>query len=188
MKQTRWGILGPGNIAQNFADGLAQATSGKLVAIASTSADRRAAFGDRYKVSAEKRHSTYEALIADKDVDAVYISTPHPWHAHWAIKAMRGGKVVLVEKPAGMNAAEVVALTEVVPASVRTVGFSLCYSLATALFGGFTPAVSTALIEMTGDKAAPGLWMTFAAVCGLIATLMIYRRGEANRLMLAAAA
>ena len=86
------------------------------------------------------------------------------------------------------NGAMVVALTEVVPASVRTVGFSLCYSLATALFGGFTPAISTALIEMTGDKAAPGLWMTFAAVCGLVATLMIYRRGEANRLMLAAAA
>ena len=86
------------------------------------------------------------------------------------------------------NGAMVVALTEIVPASVRTVGFSLCYSLATALFGGFTPAISTALIEMTGDKAAPGLWMTFAAVCGLVATLMIYRRGEANRLMLAAAA
>jgi len=86
------------------------------------------------------------------------------------------------------NGAMVVALTEVVPASVRTVGFSLCYSLATAMFGGFTPAISTALIEMTGDKAAPGLWMTFAAVCGLVATLMIYRRGEANRLMLAAAA
>ncbi|MBI3701710.1 MAG: MFS transporter [Afipia sp.] len=86
------------------------------------------------------------------------------------------------------NGAMVVALTEVVPASVRTVGFSLCYSLATALFGGFTPAVSTALIEATGDKAAPGLWMTFAAVCGLVATLMIYRRGESSRLMQAAAA
>ena len=82
----------------------------------------------------------------------------------------------------------VVALTEIVPASVRTVGFSLCYSLATALFGGFTPAVSTALIEATGDKAAPGLWMTFAAVCGLAATLMVYRRGEIHRLTQAAAA
>lgn len=86
------------------------------------------------------------------------------------------------------NGAMVVALTEIVPASVRTVGFSLCYSLATALFGGFTPAVSTALIEATGDKAAPGLWMTFAAICGLAATLMVYRRGEANRLVIAAAA
>ncbi|WP_424629098.1 MFS transporter [Bradyrhizobium sp. SYSU BS000235] len=86
------------------------------------------------------------------------------------------------------NGAMVVALTEIVPASVRTVSFSLCYSLATALFGGFTPAVSTALIEATGDKAAPGLWMTFAAVCGLAATLMVYRRGETHRLTQAAAA
>jgi MHS family citrate/tricarballylate:H+ symporter-like MFS transporter len=75
----------------------------------------------------------------------------------------------------------VVALTEVVPANVRTAGFSLAYSLATALFGGFTPAVSTALIEFTGDKAAPGLWMSFAAICGLLATLFLYRRGEAGR-------
>ena len=109
MKQTRWGILGPGSIAQNFADGLAQAPSGILTAIASTSADRRASFGDRNKVKPEKRHASYDALLADADVDAVYISTPHPWHAEWAIKAMRAGKAVLVEKPAGMNAAEVVA-------------------------------------------------------------------------------
>jgi len=113
MKQVRWGILGPGNIAQNFADGLAEAKSGALTAIASRSADRRASFGDRNKVAADKRHATYEALIADADVDAIYISTPHPWHAQWATKAMRAGKAVLVEKPAGMNAAEVVALTEV---------------------------------------------------------------------------
>jgi MFS transporter, MHS family, citrate/tricarballylate:H+ symporter len=86
------------------------------------------------------------------------------------------------------NGAMVVALTEIVPASVRTAGFSLAYSLATALFGGFTPAVSTALIEYTGDKAAPGLWMTFAAICGLAATLMVYRRGEATRIAAAAAA
>jgi MFS transporter, MHS family, citrate/tricarballylate:H+ symporter len=85
------------------------------------------------------------------------------------------------------NGAMVVALTEVVPASVRTAGFSLAYSLATAL-GGFTPYISTQLIQLTGDKAAPGLWMTFAAVCGLAATLMVYRRGEEQRTMAAAAA
>jgi MHS family citrate/tricarballylate:H+ symporter-like MFS transporter len=88
----------------------------------------------------------------------------------------------------GYNGAMVVALTEVVPASVRTAGFSLAYSLATALFGGFTPAVSTALIELTGNKAAPGLWMTFAAICGLSATLIVYRRGEANCVAIASAA
>jgi MFS transporter, MHS family, citrate/tricarballylate:H+ symporter len=71
------------------------------------------------------------------------------------------------------NGAMVVTLTEVMPSDVRTAGFSLAYSLATALFGGFTAAISTALIEMTGNKAAPGLWMSFAALCGLIATFML---------------
>jgi MHS family citrate/tricarballylate:H+ symporter-like MFS transporter len=76
----------------------------------------------------------------------------------------------------GYNGAMVVALTEVMPADVRTVGFSLAYSLATAVFGGFTPAIATGLIEATGDRAAPGLWMTFAAICGLVATLVLYRK------------
>ena len=80
----------------------------------------------------------------------------------------------------GYNGAMVVALTEIVPVAVRTVGFALAYSLATALFGGFTPAVSTYLIEATGNKAAPGLWMSFAAVCSLVATMLIYRRGPAR--------
>jgi MHS family citrate/tricarballylate:H+ symporter-like MFS transporter len=73
------------------------------------------------------------------------------------------------------NGAMVVALTEVMPVKVRTAGFSLAYSLATAIFGGFTPAVSTWLIESTGDKAAPGYWMSFAAASGLAATLLLYR-------------
>ncbi|SFU71953.1 MFS transporter, MHS family, citrate/tricarballylate:H+ symporter [Methylobacterium sp. 174MFSha1.1] len=76
------------------------------------------------------------------------------------------------------NGAMVVALTEIVPKHVRTTGFSLAYSLATALFGGFTPVVSTWLIEKLDNKAAPGLWMAFAGACGLVATLLIYRRRE----------
>jgi MFS transporter, MHS family, citrate/tricarballylate:H+ symporter len=81
----------------------------------------------------------------------------------------------------GYNGAMIVALTEVMPAEVRTVGFSLAYSLATALFGGFTPAVSTWLIEATGDKGAPGLWMMFAAVCGLAGAWSLYRGGGGSR-------
>ncbi len=63
------------------------------------------------------------------------------------------------------NGAMIPALTEIMPAEVRVAGFSLAYSLATAVFGGFTPVMSTALIEYTGDKASPGYWMSFAAVC-----------------------
>ncbi|WP_145003986.1 MFS transporter [Pseudomonas oryzihabitans] len=74
------------------------------------------------------------------------------------------------------NGAMVAALTEVMPAEVRVAGFSLSFSLATALFGGFTPAVSTFLVSATGDKASPAFWLMFAALCGLGATLVLYRR------------
>jgi MHS family citrate/tricarballylate:H+ symporter-like MFS transporter len=74
------------------------------------------------------------------------------------------------------NGAMVVALTEVVPASVRTAGFSLAYALATALFGGFTPLVSTWLIEETSNRAAPAFWLMVGGACGLVATLLIYRQ------------
>ena len=76
---------------------------------------------------------------------------------------------------ASYNGAAVVALTEVMPPHVRTVGFSLAYALATAIFGGFTPLVSTWLIKVTGDHAAPGYWMSAAAACGLFATFLLYR-------------
>jgi MHS family citrate/tricarballylate:H+ symporter-like MFS transporter len=80
------------------------------------------------------------------------------------------------------NGAMVAALTEVMPVEVRVAGFSLAYSLATAVFGGFTPAISTALIHITGDKAAPGYWMSFAAACAIGATLYLYgRRAVAHR-------
>jgi MHS family citrate/tricarballylate:H+ symporter-like MFS transporter len=73
------------------------------------------------------------------------------------------------------NGAMIPALTEIMPVEVRVAGFSLAYSLATAVFGGFTPAISTGLIHLTGDKAAPAYWLTFAAVCALCATLVLYR-------------
>ena len=70
------------------------------------------------------------------------------------------------------NGAMVVFLTEIMPIDVRTSGFSLAYSLATAVFGGFTPAISTYLIHLTGNRAVPGLWLSLAAACGLVATLL----------------
>jgi MHS family citrate/tricarballylate:H+ symporter-like MFS transporter len=76
------------------------------------------------------------------------------------------------------NGAMVAALTEVMPQNVRVVGFSLAFSLATALFGGFTPAVSTLLVQATGDKASPAYWLMFAAACGFTATTILYRRSR----------
>ena len=76
------------------------------------------------------------------------------------------------------NGAMVVALSELVPAHVRTTCFSLAYSLAAALFGTFTPLASTWLINTAGNRAAPAFWLMAAAVCALVSTLILYRSGE----------
>ncbi len=95
------------------------------------------------------------------------------------------GRLMLVELwlsflYASYNGAMIVFLTELIPAEVRASGFSLAYSLATALFGGFTAAISTWLIHETRSNAAPGLWLSFAAVCGLAATLAAGRPKEVD--------
>ena len=93
----------------------------------------------------------------------------------WLVHAPSFSKLLAVELwlsfiYGSYNGAMVVFLTEIMPVDVRTSGFSLAYSLATAIFGGFTPAISTYLIHVTGNRAVPGLWLSFAAACGLIAT------------------
>jgi MFS family permease len=75
------------------------------------------------------------------------------------------------------NGAMIPFLTEIMPEEVRTTGFSLAYSLATATFGGFTPALCTWLIHATGNPAMPGVWLSFAALCGLVATVAMVRSG-----------
>ncbi|MDE1008336.1 MAG: MFS transporter [Paraburkholderia fungorum] len=102
----------------------------------------------------------------------------------WLVAAPSFERLLLVELwfsvlYAWYNGAMVVALTELMPAHVRTTGFSMAYSLAT-LVGGFTPAVSTSLIHFTGDKAAPGAWMGMAGLCGAMATLILYRSRQAR--------
>src|SRR6202790_698070 len=80
---------------------------------------------------------------------------------------------------ASYNGAMVVFLTEIMPVEVRTSGFALAYSLATAIFGGFTPALCTYLIYISGNRAVPGLWLSFAAACGLLAALFAKPHKEA---------
>jgi MHS family citrate/tricarballylate:H+ symporter-like MFS transporter len=111
---------------------------------------------------------------------AITILTAYPM-LHWLAAAPSFARMLEVELVLSAlyglyNGAMVVALTEVMPTEVRVVGFSLAYSLATAIFGGFTPFLSTWLIDRTGDKAAPGYWLTFAATCGLGATLWLFHR------------
>jgi predicted dehydrogenase len=105
-----WGILGTGNIAHTFATALAKSRTGKLVAIGSRGLAKARAFAREFGV--ERAHGAYEALLADPAVQAVYISTPHPIHAEWCIKAARAGKHILCEKPLTLNLAEAMVVAE----------------------------------------------------------------------------
>ncbi|WP_394965404.1 MFS transporter [uncultured Helicobacter sp.] len=92
------------------------------------------------------------------------------------------GKFVVVELWfsfifGGYNGAMVCALSEIMPKHVKALGFSFSYSITVAIFGGFTPAVSTFLTKYTGNPASPALWLTFAAICSFIASVVIFRRG-----------
>jgi MFS family permease len=96
----------------------------------------------------------------------------------WLVSAPSFGRLLTVELwlaflYAAYNGAMAVYLTEIMPAEVRISGFSLAYSLATAVFGGFTPAICTYLIHITGNRAVPGAWLSFAAACGLVATALL---------------
>ncbi len=106
----RWGIIGTGNIAKTFARGLANSETGTLQAVGSRTQESADRFGDEFNVP--RRYDSYEALLADTDVEAVYISTPHPLHAEWAIKAAEAGKHILCEKPLTLNHAEAMAVVE----------------------------------------------------------------------------
>lgn len=100
----RWGILGTGNIARQFANGVRQSESGVLAAVGSRSIDSARAFAGQFQVPTA--HGDYDALLADRDCDAIYVSLPNTMHHAWAIKALRAGKHVLCEKPISVTAAE----------------------------------------------------------------------------------
>lgn len=107
----RWGILGAGNIAGAFARDLPSSRWGRLHAVGSRSLEKAEAFVAKHGGEA-KAYGSYEDLLADPEVQAVYIATPHPEHVEWAIRAAEAGKHLLVEKPLAMNFAEGMAIAE----------------------------------------------------------------------------
>ena len=108
----RWGILSTGRIAGVFARGVAESSLGRVVAVGSRTAASAARFAAEHGIAAEHTHGSYDALLADADVEAIYLATPHPEHAEWAIKAAAAGKHLLCEKPAALNHAEALAMVE----------------------------------------------------------------------------
>ncbi|WP_326958933.1 Gfo/Idh/MocA family protein [Amycolatopsis sp. NBC_01286] len=114
MTHLRWGLLAAGTIAAEFAAGVDESKHGVLTAVAARSADRAREFATRFEIP--KAYGSYEDLLADPEVDAVYVSTPHPMHREWAIAAAEAGKHVLCEKPLTVTAAD----AEEVIAAART--------------------------------------------------------------------
>ncbi|PZE28880.1 MULTISPECIES: Gfo/Idh/MocA family protein [unclassified Curtobacterium] len=106
----RWGVIGPGEIANDFTAALHAATDQRVVAVGSRSRDRAAAFADRHGVP--RAHTSYEDLVGDPEVDVVYVATPHVHHAEQALLAIRAGKHVLVEKPFTTSAADAVRVAD----------------------------------------------------------------------------
>lgn len=106
----RWGVLAPGRIAGSFFDAVSRHTRGRLVAVGSRSEDRAAAFAGRF--GAERWYSSYEQLVADPQVDAVYVASPHSEHQSQALLAIAAGKPVLVEKAFTRNAGEAAAVAD----------------------------------------------------------------------------
>jgi predicted dehydrogenase len=120
-EQIGWGILGTGSIAGSFATGLRSATSGRLVAVGSRRADNSAAFGSGFALTPGQCHGSYQALLDDPAVDAVYVALPNDLHSGWTIRAAQAGKHVLCEKPLARNALEAAAVLD----AVRPLGVTL---------------------------------------------------------------
>ena len=105
-----WGVIGPGGIAYVFCNGMRFTDSGQIFAVASRTPSRAERFASDFDMP--RQYASYEMLLADDDVDAVYIATIHPFHAEWAVKAAEAKKHILVEKPISMNHTDAVAMVE----------------------------------------------------------------------------
>ncbi len=101
----QWGILGTGHIAGVFAEGVIGSERGAPAAVGSRQAGTAQAFAATYKIP--KVHATYDALLADPNVQGIYNSLPNSMHHEWTIKALRAGKHVLCEKPLATNLGQV---------------------------------------------------------------------------------
>jgi predicted dehydrogenase len=112
MTKLRWGIISTGAIAHKFARGVLRSESGELVAVASRTGEKAVDFAKLYHIP--HAHSSYEALLADPDVDIVYVATPHPHHREWTLRAAHARKHILCEKPLGVHHDEAVEMLQAV--------------------------------------------------------------------------
>lgn len=111
-RQLQWGVLGTSTIAKNAViPAIQQSERGEVLAIASRSKEKARTLAEELGIA--RSYGSYEELIADPDIEAVYIPLPNHMHKEWTIKAAQAGKHVLCEKPAALNADESAEMIEV---------------------------------------------------------------------------
>jgi predicted dehydrogenase len=103
-QRLRWGILGTGNIARQFSEGVIASDRGMLTAVASRAAESASVFARTHQIPTH--YGNYESLLIDPQVDAVYNSLPNSLHHRWTVAALEAGKHALCEKPFAVNTAE----------------------------------------------------------------------------------
>jgi len=106
----RWGILGAGGIAKKFSIGVQALADHELIAVGSRTQEKADQFADQFNIP--HRHASYEALVSDPEVDAIYVATPHPMHKENTLLCLAHGKHVLCEKPFTINAGEAQAIID----------------------------------------------------------------------------
>ncbi|MEE3232786.1 MAG: Gfo/Idh/MocA family oxidoreductase [Candidatus Latescibacterota bacterium] len=109
-KTTRWGIIGTGSIAKSFARGLKDTPKAELIAVGSRNQENADKFGDMFSVPV--KCPSYQELADFADIDAIYISTPHPFHKENTIMCLQAGKPVLCEKPFAINSQEAAIMVQ----------------------------------------------------------------------------
>ena len=110
MKKVRFGVIGPGRIANIFCSDLVKSDMAELYAVASRSMEKAQQFAEKY--GAVKAYDSYEALADDKEIDIIYIAAPHMLHKKYSLMCKEKGKSVLCEKPAGINERELQEMIE----------------------------------------------------------------------------
>ncbi len=151
-RRVRWGILGTGSIANQFATALKSLDDAQIVAVGSRTQSSADAFAERFAVP--HRHASYAALAADPDVDIVYIATPHALHMDNTLLCLNAGKAVLCEKPFAINRAQADAM-------IRVAREKKCF-LMEAMWTRFIPAVRQAM-EWIADGAIGDVRMVQAS-------------------------
>lgn len=141
-KKIRWGIIGLGNIAHQFAQDLALVGDAELTAVASRNQKKAEDFANSYSCS--KAFGSYDAIFNDPNVDIIYIATPHDSHAELTIKALQNNKHVLCEKPLALNYQDALQMIE---ASKKNNKFFM-----EAFWTRFNPSLQDALHKVKNGK------------------------------------